>query len=73
MTEHFTFRNHLCIATELLSINLYEMIKTNNFEGFSTNLIRRFTYQILQGLILMRSKRVIHSDLKPEVRSMIRV
>ena len=24
MHEHFTFRNHLCIAFELLSINLYE-------------------------------------------------
>lgn len=31
--EHFTFRNHLCITFEMLSINLYEFIKQNNFAG----------------------------------------
>ncbi|KAJ1017804.1 hypothetical protein NDA16_005121 [Ustilago loliicola] len=41
MTESFLFRNHLCIATELLSINLYELIKANQFAGFTTNLIRQ--------------------------------
>ena len=29
---HFYFRSHLCIAFELLSINLYEFIKNNNFQ-----------------------------------------
>lgn len=67
MTEHFYFRNHLCIATELLSINLYELIKANSFAGFTTTLIRRFTSQMLQSLILLRQHRVVHCDLKPEV------
>ncbi|EPQ58537.1 kinase-like protein [Gloeophyllum trabeum ATCC 11539] len=66
MTEHFYFRNHLCIATELLSINLYELIKANGFVGFTTALIRRFTSQMLASLSLMRSHRVVHCDLKPE-------
>lgn len=66
MTESFLFRNHLCIATELLSINLYELIKANNFAGFTTNLIRRFTSQVLQSLILMKNHRIVHCDLKPE-------
>ena len=30
--SHFYFRSHLCIAFELLSINLYEFIKNNNFQ-----------------------------------------
>ena len=67
MTEHFYFRGHLCIATELLSINLYELIKANSFVGFSTGLIRRFTSQMLQSLALMRHHRIVHCDLKPEV------
>ena len=29
--EYFYFRNHLCISFELLSINLYEFIRSNNF------------------------------------------
>ena len=66
MTESFLFRNHLCIATELLSINLYELINANNFAGFSTRLIRRFTTQVLASLSLMRQRRIVHCDLKPE-------
>ncbi|KAG8788753.1 hypothetical protein FRC20_002555 [Serendipita sp. 405] len=66
MTEHFYFRNHLCIAMELLSINLYELIKANGFVGFTTTLIRRFTSQMLGSLALMRHHRVVHCDLKPE-------
>ncbi|TFK25014.1 hypothetical protein FA15DRAFT_668884 [Coprinopsis marcescibilis] len=66
MTEHFYFRNHLCIATELLSINLYELIKANGFVGFTTALIRRFTTQMLLSLSLMRHHRIVHCDLKPE-------
>ncbi|KAH7103780.1 hypothetical protein BKA62DRAFT_694675 [Auriculariales sp. MPI-PUGE-AT-0066] len=66
MEEYFYFRNHLCIAMELLSINLYELIKANGFVGFSTNLIRRFTTQMLSSLALMRHHRVVHCDLKPE-------
>ncbi|KAI0303440.1 hypothetical protein B0F90DRAFT_1935362 [Multifurca ochricompacta] len=66
MTEHFYFRNHLCIAMELLSINLYELIKANGFVGFTTTLIRRFTSQMLMSLTLMRHHRIVHCDLKPE-------
>ncbi|KAF8626154.1 hypothetical protein AX15_005048 [Amanita polypyramis BW_CC] len=66
MTEHFYFRNHLCIAMELLSINLYELIKANGFVGFTTALIRRFTNQMLMSLCLMRQYRIVHCDLKPE-------
>lgn len=69
MTDSFTFRGHLCIVTELLSINLYELVKANNFAGFTTTLIRRFTTQILASLSLLRHHRVVHCDLKPEVKS----
>lgn len=67
MVDSFTFRGHLCIVTELLSINLYELVKANSFAGFSTALIRRFTIQILGSLSLLRHHRVVHCDLKPEV------
>ena len=66
MTDSFSFRGHLCIVTELLSINLYELIKANSFQGFSLNLIRHFTAQILASLTLLRHHRVVHCDLKPE-------
>ncbi|KAI9301114.1 kinase-like domain-containing protein [Cunninghamella echinulata] len=64
--DHFSFRNHLCISFECLSINLYDFIKSNHFQGFSIGLIRRFTIQILQSLSLLHKHKLIHCDLKPE-------
>ncbi|KAI9695111.1 MAG: hypothetical protein M1820_008879 [Bogoriella megaspora] len=65
-TQSFYFRGHLCISTELLGMNLYEFIKAHDFKGFSLKLIRRFTKQMLNALVLLKGHRVIHCDLKPE-------
>ena len=66
MREYFYFRNHLCISFEMMSINLYELIKNNNFQGLSLGLIRRFAVQMLTSLRALRKLRIIHCDLKPE-------
>lgn len=66
MSDYFYFRNHLCITFELLSINLYEFIKNNNFQGISLCLIRRFAVQLLTSLRFLRKQRIIHCDFKPE-------
>jgi len=65
-TQSFYFRGHLCISTELLGMNLYEFIKSNDFRGVSLKLIRRFTKQLLSSLLLLKGHKVIHCDLKPE-------
>ena len=44
--EHFSFRGHLCLACELLSMSLYEFLKVNCFMGVSLPLIRRFAVQL---------------------------
>ena len=64
--ENFTFRNHICITFELLSMNLYELIKKNKFQGFSLQLVRKFAHSILQCLDALHKNRIIHCDLKPE-------
>lgn len=52
MLESFTFRNQVCMAFELLSIDLYELIKKKNkFQGFSIQLVRKFAQSILQSLM----------------------
>ncbi|XP_033881345.3 dual specificity tyrosine-phosphorylation-regulated kinase 4-like isoform X1 [Acipenser ruthenus] len=66
MKEYFHFRNHLCISFELLGLNLYELIKKNNFQGFSLPLIRRFTCSLLKCLQMLHRENIIHCDLKPE-------
>lgn len=46
-------------------MNLYELIKKNNFQGFSIPLIRRFAFSILQCLKVLQKDKIIHCDLKP--------
>ena len=62
----FTFRAHLCIIFELLSINLYEFLKINHFQGLTLALVRCFAIQILIALRYSSSHNIIHCDLKPE-------
>ncbi|XP_051854461.1 dual specificity tyrosine-phosphorylation-regulated kinase 3 [Antechinus flavipes] len=66
MLESFTFRNHVCMAFELLSMDLYELIKKNKFQGFSIQLVRKFAQSILQSLDALHRNKIIHCDLKPE-------
>lgn len=64
--NNFMFRKHICLTFELFSINLYELIKSNDYNGFPLDIIRRFAVQILQGLRFLKKRKIIHCDLKPE-------
>jgi dual specificity tyrosine-phosphorylation-regulated kinase 1 len=66
--QTFEHRNHLCIVYELLSFNLYEILRKGSFQGLPLGLIRKFSTQILECLDFLSRKdiQVIHCDLKPE-------
>src|ERR1700677_2430398 len=66
LKDTFIHRQHLCLVFELLSVNLYELIKQNQFRGLSTTLVRVFAQQLLNGLALLNKASMIHCDLKPE-------
>jgi dual specificity tyrosine-phosphorylation-regulated kinase 1 len=68
MIETFEHRNHLCMVYELLSFNLYEILRNGRFQGLPLGLIRKFSSQILECLDFLSRKdiQVIHCDLKPE-------
>lgn len=66
MFDNFNFRSHTCITFELLSINLYELIKKNKFQGFSLQLVRKFAHSLLQCLDTLFRNKIIHCDMKPE-------
>lgn len=61
-TEDFT--NNLSLSC-IFRVNLYELIKKNNFQGFSLALIRRFTHALLRCLQMLHREKIIHCDLKP--------
>jgi dual specificity tyrosine-phosphorylation-regulated kinase 2/3/4 len=66
MNDYSVFRKHLCITFECLSMNLFEFLKVNDFNGFDHNLIRRFAIQLLYALKYLSEFEIIHCDLKPE-------
>jgi len=68
LKDHFVFRNHQCVVFELLSHNLYDLLRNTNFRGVSLNLIRKFARQVISGLafLALPNINIIHCDLKPE-------
>ncbi|VDP28806.1 unnamed protein product [Schistosoma margrebowiei] len=64
--DHFTFRNHLCIVFDLLGSNLYDLLRKNDFRGFTIHSLKKITIKLLNCLCLLRKQGIIHCDLKPE-------
>jgi len=62
------FRSHLCLVFELLSYNLYDLLRNTNFRGVSLNLTCKFAQQLCTALLFLASPElnIIHCDLKPE-------
>jgi dual specificity tyrosine-phosphorylation-regulated kinase 1 len=68
LLDHFVYRDHQCLVFELLSSNLYDLLKNTKFRGVSLNLIRKFSRQILKALEFLAQPHIdiVHCDLKPE-------
>ncbi|CAM42034.1 putative serine/threonine-protein kinase [Leishmania braziliensis MHOM/BR/75/M2904] len=65
----FEWQGHLVLVFELLSFNLYQLIKCTRFNGVSLDLVRKFAYQLTHTLLQLESQKpqpIIHCDLKPE-------
>lgn len=66
LKDKFVHKEHLCLVFELLSMNLYEFVKKNQFRGLEIGLVRIFATQLLDSLKTLKNARLIHCDLKPE-------
>jgi dual specificity protein kinase YAK1 len=66
--DSFPFRKHYILVFELLGINLYKHIRSNNGHTTFTSLqLKSVSRQIVQSLYFLKEKvGVIHCDLKPE-------
>jgi len=67
LLEHFMFRGHQCLVFEMLSYNLYDLLRHTSFKGVSLNLIRKFGKRILKALcfLALRDVSVIHAASNP--------
>ncbi|XP_059142536.1 dual specificity tyrosine-phosphorylation-regulated kinase 2-like [Physella acuta] len=66
INEFFMFRNHMVISFELLGMNLYQVLKRNNYRGLGMSRILPITRCVLRCLELLFKNRIIHCDIKPE-------
>ncbi|CAD2219307.1 Protein kinase domain/Protein tyrosine kinase, putative [Angomonas deanei] len=65
----FQYKNHIVLVFELLSFDLYTLIKYTKYNGVSLDLTRKFAYQLLKILYQLEMNQpypIIHCDLKPE-------
>ena len=56
----------MVLVFELLNINLYKYMRSDNFKGLKKEFLRNISIQILQSLAFLKKIGVIHCDLKPE-------
>lgn len=66
--DSFNFRQHVIIIFEHLHMNLYKYISLHKKRKpiFDQALLKRISYQMIQGLKYMKNKSIIHCDMKPE-------
>lgn len=65
----FDWQGHLVLVFELLSFNLYQLIKCTRYNGVSLELVRKFAYQLVCTLLQLEQQKpqpIIHCDIKPE-------
>ncbi|KAJ6252952.1 homeodomain interacting protein kinase [Anaeramoeba flamelloides] len=64
--DYFLHKNHLCLVFEILSVNLFELIRMNHYRGLPMKLVLSLANDIIRALILLYDNGIIHCDLKPE-------
>ena len=66
--ETFYVQESFVLSFELLSYNLYDLLRNTNFRGVSLNLTRKFAQQMCTALLYLSTPElnIIHCDLKPE-------
>jgi serine/threonine protein kinase len=61
-----TSRKHYCLVYELCECNLYELMDSCDFGQVDREFTILIIRQILNGLVELHSRQIIHTDLKPE-------
>ncbi|ELP90606.1 hypothetical protein EIN_021150 [Entamoeba invadens IP1] len=64
--DHFVFYNHICIVTELLGMNLFELLKQQQCKGLKLRLAVLILKQVGESLDVLYNNNIAHCDLKPE-------
>lgn len=65
--EHFMWKDHYCIVTEVLGISLYDVVKRNHYKGLHLRHVLYILKHLLLALHFLHTVcHTIHTDLKLE-------
>lgn len=64
--DQFNYGDHCCLVFEKLGMSIYEVLKSNQYQGFPINTVRAFARQLLDAVDFLHSMHLIHTDLKTE-------
>ena len=64
--DYFLYHGHVCIVFELLSVNLYDMLRSNKNVGMGLTFNRHVLRQLLESLHGLTTMNIIHCDVKTE-------
>lgn len=66
LLDTFSFKNHVCIVSELLGKSVFDFLKENSFNPFPAQHIWSFAKQLLKSVAFLHRLNLVHTDLKPE-------
>lgn len=64
--DSFEDAGHVCIVSELLDRNLFEVLRNRGFGPLSLNEVRQVAKHVLNALASLHHSGFIHCDIKPE-------
>ncbi|CAO1638699.1 unnamed protein product [Sympodiomycopsis kandeliae] len=66
LLDTFSYRNHVCIVSELLGKSVFDFLKDNSFLAFPPTHIWSFAKSLLKSVAFLHNLNLVHTDLKPE-------
>lgn len=64
--DSFEDNGHVCIVSELLHKNLYEILRSRNYQPLSVSEVREVALHVLKALTSLHASGYMHCDIKPE-------
>jgi serine/threonine protein kinase len=66
LRDDFEYKGHICMVFDMLGTSLFDFMKQNSFRPFPVEEVQHFAVQLVVAIEYMHSRRLTHTDLKPE-------